>query len=419
VNKLKALSVYFEKRVLIILFLGFSSGLPLALTASTLDVWLTREGISLHSIGLFAAVSTPYALKFLWAPLVDSLRIPILGRLGRRRSWMVATQIALMLSIIGLGLSNPAENVTVTAIFALLTAFFSASQDIVIDAYRVQSLLERDQGAGAANAIFGYRLGMLVSGAGALYLVRFFGLSWHVTYMIMAVLLLIGVVTILLAPEPGEKTATLQNTQSWFARTIIAPFADFAKRPGWVLILLFIILFKLGDALAGKMTNPFLIQTGFNEIEIANVVKLYGLVATLLGTFAGGAIVYRIGIIRGLWLGGILQMVSNFMFSFQAMVGHSVPFLSLTIGIENFCSGIGGIVLVAYLSSLCNVAYAATQYALLSSLAVVGRTGISAFSGFLAERFGWIEYFMLTAAAALPALVILFFVGRRDGAAKN
>ncbi|MEH6402358.1 MAG: AmpG family muropeptide MFS transporter [Sneathiella sp.] len=414
--------MYKDPRVLAILFLGFSSGLPLALTGTTLSLWLREEGITLTSIGLLANVATPYALKFLWAPLVDKMPIPILTRLlGRRRGWMILTQVCLILSIIGLGTTNPAENIELTALFAFLVAFSSASQDIVIDAYRVEICDEKSLAAGAAAIVFGYRIGMLVSGAGALYLATSF--DWQFTYSVMACFVLVGVVTILLTKEPVNHTAvsTLQFSKKssrvdaythWIAEAVIRPLTEFMTRPGWVPILLFVMFYKFGDSLAGVMSTPFFFDLGFTKIEIANVSKVYGTAATFLGLVLGGWLMAATGLYRTLWICGFLQLFSNLMFAIQAIAGNDIAVLSLTVGVENLAGGMGTAAFVAYLSSLCNIAYTATQYALLSSFMATARIWFSSPGGWLAEQLGWIEFFLITTLAAIPGLMLLWWLTR-------
>jgi len=407
-------TIYLERPVLTQFFLGFASGLPLLLTLSTLTVWLAESGVSKTAIGLFALVGAPYTFKFAWAPLIDRLPIPVLTRLfGRRRGWMLACQAGLVLAILGLGASDPAVDAGRTAIFALLVAFFSASQDIVIDAFRVESLETRQQGAGAGILVFGYRMGMLVAGAGSLYLAAFHG--WFATYAIMAVLALTGSLAILLSPEPADGQPAQEGTPglaAWLHGAVVAPFADFLTRPSWLAILLFIVLYKFGDALAGVMANPFYIEMGFSKIEIANVSKLFGLVATLAGGLIGGIMVARLGLLKSLMVCGVLQMASNLMFAVQAMAGYDLALLTVTIGLENLTGGMGTAAFVAYLSSLCNVAYTATQYALLSSLMAFARTVLASSGGWLADHMDWIGFFLLSAVAALPGLVMLIWLMR-------
>lgn len=409
-------AVYTQPKVLAMLFLGFSSGLPLALTASTLGAWLTEEGISKSAIGLFAAVSTPYALKFLWAPLIDSTRFPVLCRLfGRRSGWLLATQAALMLSIVALGTAHPADNAAMTAMLALLVAICSASQDIVIDAYRVETLTPEQQGAGAATFVLGYRFGMIASTAGALYLATY--TSWWMTYCIMAALVAIGMAAVLLTGEPQRsREAAIEhprNMAQWLKNAVIVPFADFMTRPHWLAILLFILLYRFADAFMGVMTNPFLLDIGFSKEDIAHVVKLYGLVATIVGSFIGGILVARIGAMKSLWICGIGHGLTNLMFVVQARVGADLTILALGISLENVTGGMGTAAFVAYLSGLCNVRFTATQYALLTSFASFGRTWLSTPAGWFAETLGWEAFFWLAASLAIPGLAVLWWLTKR------
>ncbi len=405
-----SLATYKSHDVLIILFLGFFSGLPLALTASTLTVWLTESGISKASIGLFAIIGMPYTLKFLWSPLIDQAKLPVLTDIfGRRRSWIILTQIFLIITLVGLGFSHPGYNPWNTALWALLVAIGSASQDIVIDAYRVEKLSKEELGPGAGAIQFGYRIGMLASGAGALFLAEFVG--WESTYLFMATLMVLGIFTVLFAKEPKAnselKNKKIKSIDSVFKEAVIAPFSDFMKHEGWLVILLFVMVFKLADALAGMMTNPFLIDVGFSKSEIATIVKTYGLFATLLGVFIGGAMVRHYGMMKSLFIGGVLQIVSVLVFSVQAIVGHDLWVLAVTISFENLASGMGSAAFVAYLSSLCSIKYTATQYALLSSIAVIGRIWLSSLSGFIVEFSGWFYFFIISGIAGIPGLIMI------------
>ena len=427
----QAAAVYLDRRVIAILFLGFSEGLPLALTGATLSVWLREGGISRTAIGLFALVTMPYALKFVWAPLIDRLRLPVITRrLGRRRGWALVTQAALMAALVGLGSTDPLQDLWWTALCAVVVAFCSASQDIVIDAYRVELLEEDQQAAGAAMLVLGYRFGMLASGAGALYLASFFG--WHAAYYAMAGLVAVGMVTVLLTREPvvaaspemaarerhvaawlearphlhGRRAAVL----AWLYGAVVAPFAQFMTRRAWVAILAFIACYKLGDVLAGIMAAPFYVDLGFEKTEIANVTKVFGLWATIVGGLAGGVLVSRVGVLRGLLIGGIAQMVSNLGFVALAMVGRDLSMLALAVATENVCGGIATAAFVAYLSSLCNVSYTATQYALLSSFYKLGGDLFGATSGWLADQMSWPAFFLLSMGGAVPGLLILLWL---------
>jgi len=488
---LQTLATYREPRLIAVLFMGFSSGLPLALSAGTLQVWQTRDGVDLGTIGFFVLVGVVYSLKFVWAPFMDRIALPgPLGRLGRRRGWAILTQLGLMATIVLLGASDPVAMPAWTAFCAVLVAFCSASQDIVVDAYRIELLDDNQQGAGAAMTQIGYRFGMIASGAGALWMHSDGnGLSWFGVYLVMAGLVAVGIMTVLMTREPPDRRASLAASQAatrgwyalvlaaiaaaavgafvvvkyllfggialsdplkwlptvsaivaaaglpilvvsllpaperqigtyaelhrWLDQSVIAPFKDLARHRGWLVILVFVVLFKLGDAFAGSIANAFYVKTGFTDGEIAWVSKTFGPVVTLLGVASGGILVARIGLFHSLLAGGIVQMLSNLMFAWQAMVGHDVDFLMLTIGLENFASGIGSAAFVAYLSGLCSVNFTGTQYALLTSLAVVGRTVLSSPGGELAKLIGWFDFFVMSTFMALPGLLLLLWMMRR------
>lgn len=400
------LAAYLEKRILLIFFLGISSGLPLALTGGTFSIWLKENGIPKEIIGVLGAMAIPYSLKFLWAPVIDKLSIPALSALlGRRRSWMLATQAALIVAIIALGFANPADNILLTAICAFLLAFCSASQDIVIDAYRVE-ILDKDQyGTGAAAINIGYRMGMLVSGAGALYLSDT-GIGWRWVYAIMSSVVLVGIAATLLGHEPEAK-ASAPGARNFLREGVINPFLDYMSRPGWQVFLLFILFYKFGDAFAGAMASVFYKEIGFSNSEIASVTKVFGLIAALAGSFAGGVAVKELGLIKSLWICGILQAVSNLAFCYQANAGHNIWALTFTIAVENFSGGMGTVAFVTFLSGLCNISYTATQYALLSSIASVGRIGLSTPTGYVAKAVGWEWFFAISFLAALPGLLLI------------
>jgi MFS transporter, PAT family, beta-lactamase induction signal transducer AmpG len=408
---------YLTRPLLTILFLGFASGLPLALTASTLSAWLFESRVDKAAIGLFAAVATPYTLKFLWSPLMDSLRFPVLTALfGRRRGWILATQIALAGSLLLMAAASPAINPWMTALAAVLVAFLSASQDIVIDAYRVESLKPEEQGEGAAMAQLGYRLGMLASSAGALYLAEKWG--WQATYIAMAALMGIGIATTLAAREPqipGGVWKQAKGFIEWLRESVIAPFVDFMRHPLWWQILAFIVIYRLADAFIGGMTNPFLLEIGFAKPEIASIVKIYGTLATIAGTFAGGSLTARFGALRVMFLAGLLHAATNLCYVWQVHAGHDGTVLAIGTSLENLTGGIAAAGFVAYLSNLCNVHYTATQYALLSSLAALGRTWFSTPAGYVAKHLGWSWFFTLSALLALPGLLLILHLNKRLG----
>ena len=451
----EALGVYLRPRVLIVLFLGFSAGLPLALSGSTLLFWMSEAGVDLGTIGLFALVGLPYTVKFLWAPLVDVLDVPVLSRLlGRRRGWLVMTQLWLMAAIIFLGFCDPTVSPALIAAGALMVATASATQDIVIDAFRIESLSEHEQAAGMASYVAAYRVGMLVSTAGALFLVsgaEALGFSqhsaWTAGYAAMALLVLIGVVTVLVATEPErsaierppqarqqalrrmisaalillaayELLAWLLPGRQWLSSLVllgvivVLAVREFRDRD-WgvaelVAILVFVVLFKFTDALSGAMTPSFVHDLGFSRNEYAAIIKGVGLAATLLGGFAGGFVARALSLAACLWIGGIVQAGANLAFSWQAIVGYDIGWLTLAIVLENFTSAVGTVIFVAYLSALCsNPLNTATQYAVLTALAAVGRTFLSVESGEVAKANGWPAFFVICAAAALPSLALL------------
>jgi MFS transporter, PAT family, beta-lactamase induction signal transducer AmpG len=427
----ETLSVYLRPRVLIVMFLGFSSGLPLALTSQTLSVWMSEVGVDLRTIGIFALVGTPYTIKFLWAPAIDALDVPVLSRLlGRRRGWLLLTQLLLIVAIVFLALCDPATSPWLVAFAALMVATASATQDIVVDAFRVESLNENEQAAGMASYVAFYRVAVLISTAGALILVsglEGLGLSkhaaWSAGYLTASLFVLIGVVTTFVASEP-EKSAAAERLHAGvnaFRRlwtTVVGAFVDFFFREGVfvaVVVLTFVVLFKLTDALAGIMTPPFVIrELGFSRNEYAAIIKGVGFIASLGGGFAGGFVARVCPLATSLWIGGILQAVANLGFSWQAVIGHDIGWLTFAITVENFTSAIGTVIFVAYLSALCrNPLHTAMQYALLSALAAFGRTYLSAASGDIVIATGWVWFFVICALAALPSFGLLAWLQYR------
>jgi MFS transporter, PAT family, beta-lactamase induction signal transducer AmpG len=423
----ETLAVYFKRRVLIVMFLGFSSGLPLALSGSTLLVWMTEAGVNLKTIGLFALVGTPYTIKFLWAPLIDALDVPVLSqRFGRRRGWLLLSQLLLIAAIVFIGLSDPAASPFVVALGALLVATASATQDIIVDAFRIESLDESEQAAGMASYVAAYRIGMLASTAGALFLVsgfQSFGLdhhaAWRAGYFTMAVLVLIGIATTFTASEPAqsgaaEATLAREDVLRRVYDAAVGAFAEFLSRDAAVIALAFVVLFKFTDALSGAMTAPFVIDLGFSRNEYAAIIKGVGLAATLLGGFAGGFLARGFSLPVSLWIGAIVQGLANFGFSVQAMLGHNTAWLTFAIVLENFTSAVATVIFVAYLSALCrNPLHTATQYALLTALAAVGRTYLSSGAGFLVTAVGWASFFGICAVAGVPALILLAYLQHR------
>jgi PAT family beta-lactamase induction signal transducer AmpG len=422
-----SLAVYLQPRVLIVLLLGFSSGLPLALSGSTLLIWMRESGVDLGTIGLFALVGTPYTLKFLWAPLTDALHVPFFTRaFGRRRGWLVFSQLLLIAAILLLALTDPARSPWFVALAALLVAAMSSTQDIVVDAFRVESLPENEQAAGMASYVAAYRIGMLVSTAGALFIVSGFegtGISrasaWMWGYAVMAALVLIGTVTALSATEPGQsaRVETATQAETAVARVLHAAagaFSEFLTRKNALAALAFVVLFKFTDAFSGTMTAPFVIDLGFSRNDYAAIVKGVGLAATLIGGFAGGFVARRYPLAASLWIGGVLQAIANLAFSWLALVGVNEWALALAITAENFTSAIGTVIFVAYLSALCrNPLHTATQYALLTALAAVGRTYLSSGAGYVAKAVGWPLFFVICVVVAVPSLILLAWLQRR------
>ncbi len=427
---LDALAVYLKPRVLVVLFLGFSGGLPFALTLSTLQAWLTQSEIDLRVIGLFAAIGIPYVVKFLWAPLVDALDVPILSPLlGRRRSWLLLSQLVLMAAIMLMAFCSPAISLAAFAIAALLVATASATQDIVIDAFRVESLPENEQAAGMASYVAAYRVGALVSGAGTLFLVSGveslgFGTqaAWSAGYLAMGLLVSVGICTTLLASEPAKSAQAAAEhaahaQESSFRRvaaTTIGAFMDFFARDLAIMVLAFVVLFKLADALATALSTKFILDMGFSRVELATINKGVGFAATLAGGFAGGFVARAYPLGRSLWIGAILQTVTILAFSWQAAVGRDLATLTFAITIESFTSAIGTVIFVAYLSALCkSPLHTATQYALLTALAALGRTVFALGAGYVALATGWVWYFVICAATAIPSFVLLAILLRR------
>jgi MFS transporter, PAT family, beta-lactamase induction signal transducer AmpG len=423
-----ALAVYLQPRVLIVLFLGFSSGLPLALSGSTLLIWMREANVDLTTIGLFALVGTPYTIKFIWAPVVDALHVPVLNRyFGRRRGWLLLSQVALMIAIWLLALTDPSVSPLAVAVAALLVATASATQDIVVDAFRVESLPENEQAAGMASYVAAYRIGMLISTAGALFLVSGIeGLgyvkpaAWRWGYIVMALCVVIGMITTLLATEPASSRRADAETSNEtplqrLTQAALGAFIEFLSRKDAWAALAFVVLFKLTDAFSGVMTGPFVIDLGFSRNDYAGIVKGVGLAATLIGGFAGGFLARALPLAPSLWIGGLLQAVANLSFSWLAGVGAKSDWaLAAAITAENFTSAVGTVLFVAYLSALCrNPLHTATQYALLTALAAVGRTYLSATAGYVAQATGWPLFFVICMLVAVPGLLVLLWLQRR------
>ncbi len=422
-------AVYLKPRVLIVLLLGFSAGLPLALTGSTLSLRLRESNVDLGIIGLFALAGTPYTIKFLWAPLVDALDLPVLSAwLGRRRGWLMLAQFMLIGSVVLLALMDPKTSPWYVLFgAALMVATASATQDIVIDAFRIESLDTSEQAAGMASYVAAYRVANLISTAGVLFLVTEFesfgfdrSAAWVFGYLAMAALAAVGIVTTLVARRP-EKSAAAEaldradgNSLKRVIATAFGAFRDFLIRPMALVILAFVILYKLSDAFAGAMTAPFVIDLGFTRNDYATIVKGVGFAATIIGGFAGGLVARAYPLAASLWIAAILQTVSNLMFSWLSIMGLNHWALTAAIVAENFTGAIGTVIFVAYLSALCNSPlHTATQFALLTALAAVGRTYLSAGSGFVAESTGWFWFFVVSVVLAIPSFILLAWLQLR------
>ena len=392
------LKILGNRRMLAVLFLGFSSGIPLALIGGTLQAWMSNRNIDLTIIGIFSLVGLPYTLKFLWSPLMDRYVPPFLGR---RRGWMIICQLLLMVFISGMAFSDPAKTPGLLATLAFLVAFCSASQDIVVDAYKTEILKVEEYGMGAAVANLGYRLAMLFSGAIALILSDH--LPWSSVYLIMAASIGLGIVTSLFAPEPTEGIRVPKT----LTEAVVNPFVEFFKRKGVVELVIFVTIYKLDVVVAMALMTPFMLELGFTKTDIGAVTKGFGLIATLIGTFCGGIWLSRIGIFRSLLTFGILQGISGLCFYILARMGHYYPMMVATIATENFFSGMGNAAYAAFLMSLCNPRFTATQFALLSSLMALMRTIVGAPTGWLAKTVGWENYFLISIFLAVPGLLLL------------
>jgi len=395
------LKVFLQPKMAALLLLGFSSGLPLYLTTKTLQAWLTDAEVSLTAIGLFSLVGLPYSLKFLWSPLVDRYIPPFLGR---RRGWLVITQVGLLIAIAAMSLLNPQQALQPLAVLCIVVALLSATQDIAVDAYRTDVLTEPEMGTGAAVNVLGYRIALLLTGGLALILAD--RLPWQTVYLLMAALMVIGVAAAVWAPEPVLRDRPPES----LADAVCLPFLEFFQRSGvrqGILILVFIVLYKVGDAYVGNMSTPFLLQAGFSKTAIGAIQGGLGLLATIVGVLAGGALLTKLGINRSLWVFGGLQAISNLAYYFLAQADQNYQLMVVAINIENFCAGLGTAAFVAFLMSLCNQRFSATQYALLSSLFAVSRDVVSAPAGRLAEATGWPSFFLVSLGLALPGLLLL------------
>lgn len=432
----EAAAIYADGRVLGMLFLGFSAGLPFLLVFSTLSFWLREADVSRSLIGFFSWIGITYSIKVFWAPVIDRLALPVLGRaLGRRRSWMLLAMAGIAAGLVGMASVDPASDLAAMAGFALLVAFSSATQDVAIDAYRIEAA-ERDmQGAMAATYQLGYRVAVLASGAGALYLAEY--VSWTAAYMVMAALMLVGGVSVFVIREPTPPPAAAAEARvarfvethpalgqrrraamAWFIGAVVCPVADFFARYGRaaLIILTFVAVFRISDITLAVMANPFYSDLGFSKAEVASVTKLFGFFMTVLGAFLGGVLVVRYGVLRPLLGAAVAVALVNLLFAVMALAGHDLGMLALVISADNMSAGFAGSVFIAYLSSLTSPAYTATQYALFSSLMTLPGKFLGGFSGILVDAFGYVAFFVYAGVIGLPAIALAFYLLRREAA---
>ena len=420
-----AARVYLEPASLRMLLLGFSAGLPLLLVFGTLSFWLREAGIDRATIGHLSWVGLAYGFKWLWSPLVDRLPIPLLTRwMGRRRSWLLLSQLAIALALVCMAFTDPQLSLTPIVWGALAVAFGSATQDIALDAYRIESADTERQGALAATYQTGYRLAMIWAGAGVLWIAaraevtnaaQYQPGAWQFAYLVMAASMALGILTVLFSPEPAPRQiAPARNAAEWLQGALIEPFADFIRRFGWqaVLILSLIALYRISDVVMGIMANPFYVDMGFSKDEVAAVTKIYGVVMTLAGAFLGGMLALRFGVMRILMLGAILSAASNLLFAWLALRGHDLTALIFVVSADNLSSGIASAAFIAYLSGLTNIRYSATQYALFSSLMLLLPKFVAGFSGQYVDAFGYGQFFVATALLGLPVLLLIWLASR-------
>ena len=403
-TKTSPFRIFVQPKMATLLFLGFSSGLPFYLTSKTLQAWMTTAKVDLATIGFFSLVTLPYSLKFVWAPVMDRYVPPFLGR---RRGWVLITQVLLLLAIAAMSLHDPRTGLKMLAINAIAIAFFSASQDIALDAYRTDVLENREMGAGAAVFVMGYRIAMITTGALAFFLAD--RIAWPVVYLVLSVLLLIGIAATFVANEPILKDAPPKT----LVEAVVLPFADFFQRSGVLralLVLLFVVAYKYSDSLAGSMTTPFLLQAGFSQSEVGAVFLGIGVVATIAGVVAAGAAIGSWGLNRALWVFVVFQGLSNLTYYGLSLSGKNHAFMVAAVVTENFGLGLVTGAMTAYLMSMCNKRFTATQFALLSSLMAASRDILVAPAGKIAESLGWPGFFLLTVAMAIPPLLLLPFI---------
>ncbi|HBW62342.1 MAG TPA: AmpG family muropeptide MFS transporter [Comamonas kerstersii] len=418
------LKVYAEPASLRMLALGFSAGLPLLLVLGTLSFWLREAGINRTTIGYLSWVALAYAFKWMWSPLVDRMPLPLLTRaLGRRRSWLLLSQLMIMGGLVGMALSDPLTTLNPIIWCALAVAFGSATQDIALDAFRIESADADHQAALAATYQTGYRLAMIWAGAGALWLAArvqgqvegYMQQAWQVAYLVMAASMLVGMVTVLCSREPNPAPLPpSKGLMDWLRGALVAPFADFIRRYRWqaALVLSLIAVYRISDVVMGIMANPFYVDMGFSKDEVAAVTKVFGVVMTLLGAFVGGAMAMRWGVMRVLMLGAVLSAASNLLFAWLSTRGHDLTGLTLVVSADNLAGGIASAAFIAYLSSLTNVQYSATQYALFSSMMMLAPKWLAGFSGQFVDAYGYVHFFVGTACLGLPVLVLVALASR-------
>lgn len=430
ISWLKSLNIYFQRRVFGIFTLGFSSGLPLMLVFGVLSFWLAEAQVSKADIGYFSWVAMAYALKWMWSPLADHLKLPYLHRrLGRRRSWLLLSQLAVILAIGCMACIDPQQHLAWMAVLAIVLAVASATQDINVDAFRIESAPEELQAALAAAYLTGYRLAMIMASAGTLWLAALFSASdsyelkaWQLAYMTMAALMLPGVLCTLLSKEPQSSLNQYTNLQGnrwqqllgWLRQAIVAPFIDFFSRYKWqaLLILSLIACYRLTDVVMGVMANVFYVDMGYSKEEVASISKVFGVIMTLIGAALGGILLNRFGILRILFLGALLSAGTNILFAMLSNIGHDLVWLTLIISADNLSAGIATSAFIAYLSSLVNLAFTATQYAIFSSLMLLLPKFMGGFSGGWVEQIGYNQFFTLTALLGLPALLLILLIGK-------
>ncbi|MCS6995958.1 MAG: MFS transporter [Casimicrobiaceae bacterium] len=421
----EAFAVYTETASLRMLALGFAAGLPLLLVFGTLSFWLREAGVNRATIGFISWVTLAYAFKWAWAPLVDRVPIPWLtARLGRRRSWLLAAQLAIIVGLVGMALTDPKVSVMPTVWFALLVAFASATQDIALDAYRIESAGEERQAALSAMYQTGYRLAMIWAGAGVLWIAaraevanpqNYDPLAWRTAYLIMAASMLVGVATVLFSREPARAPlAHPRGVLEFLRTTVVEPFADFFRRYRWqaLLLLALIATYRVSDIVMGVMANPFYVDMGYTKDEVAAIAKVYGVAMTLVGAFVGGVLAMRIGLLRTLALGALLSAATNLLFAWLAMIGRDLTALTFAISLDNLAAGIAATAFIAYMSSLVNIAYSATQYALMSSMMLLLPKWLAGFSGVAVNAVGYTSFFIGTALLGLPVLALIYLAGR-------